>query len=506
MLVAIKPLEQKRAWMMGWVIVSVVIGFPLSITGASDTLAKNAQSEAVSISLQQNGQFKSVDVQVPADINPVQAAQAISPETLTAPNQPLSSFYFYIDPGHNAAGGPPDPTGTCADRGTSYNGLYEGDITWQIADKLRAILEANGVPQSRVFMSRPSSTTYVTVRYRVTPPPPNTPCSTYSNNQAFLDHGSPTNKWRFISIHLNSGGGGTERVEVFRKVRGWGFPTIPLADEFAENMSWQLNRPYPHPNAPYSGNWTNAYDPSPSFCNGEPLPCDLYVVRFSLPRAFEDTRPECRVNQWCHHGSYNILAELGYLDNASFNGWIAQSSNQQAEAQALYRGLTDFMVAGRPGEMQNKNTAIFEDYRQNILAGRDPGVPFDNGGGYYVHQYASAPALTQEFNSATNVKGSILTPIGGGAAYYVPDPIWSTYLQKNGPYSNGPGLPLGEVHSWTATRRSCPGCQSYFYDKVLNFERGAILWNSYEGGITPADKLTPAVVNKYLELKARGRL
>ncbi len=114
-------------------------------------------------------------------------------------------------------------------------------------------------------------------------------------------------------------------------------------------------------------------------------------------------------------------------------------------------------------------------------------MPFDNGGGYYVHQYGSAPALTQEFTSPSGTKGSILKPLSGGSAYYVRDPIWSTYIQKQGPYDIGPGLPVGEEHPIASlTRRSCTGCQIYTYNQVSNFERGAILWNSYEGGITPS--------------------
>ena len=293
-----------------------------------------------------------------------------------------------------------------------------------------------------------------------------------------MDSGSPTDKWRFISIHLNANGNGTERVEVFRKVIFSGEQQIPLANDFAENMSWQLNRSYPHPNPAYSGEWTRAYDPTA--CNPTPTPCDIYVVRFAKPRAWED--PDTTRNQ---PGSYNILAELGYLDNQSFNTWIVNTVNQQDEAEAIYRGFADFFVVGKRGSIQNKDQDIFDDYRLNITANRDPGPPLDNGGGYYVHQYGNA--LDQDFirgGCSNGCRGSILKPLGGGAAHYVRDPLWATYIHKSGPNSNGPGLPIGEEHSWTASRK-CGGCPTDSYDKVVNFERGAILWKSSEGGITP---------------------
>ncbi len=456
----------------------------------------NAMANSAQVKLAQpqtKSPHKPIEVQVSGNETASDIAKIISPESLDTGAQPLSNFYFYIDPGHNAAGGPPSNDGTCADRGTgpwpTPSGLVEGDVTWDIADRLRSLLRANGVPQDHIFMSRPTANWYVDLHNRVIGRDTNyqDPCNTYGNNLAYAVKGRPKDFWRFISIHLNAGGGGTERVEVFRKVRFPGLPTIPLADDFAENMSWELNRPYPHPNAPYSGNWTRAYEPGQ--CNGEPVPCDIYVVRYSHPWVDDfNSGPNP-----LHPPSFNILAEVGYLDNNNFNQWIAQDSNKQAMAQAFYRGLTDFFVVGKQGSIRNKDPDIFEDYRQNILQSRDPGIPFDNGGGYYVHQYASAPALTQEFSSTTNLKGSILKPLSSGTstpgpvpAHYVREPLWSTYLQKNGPYSNGPGLPLGEIHTWPAARRTCSVCQTYFYTNVVNFERGAIIWNSYEGGMSPS--------------------
>jgi len=470
-------LSQRRTWIL------VIIALTCLLLGQNAVLARSSIStqnpRTTSVQPPGYAAIKTIDVQV-TDSKRTADLGVLSPTALDTGEQPLHDFYFYIDAGHNAAGGPPNPPNPpdCSDRGASSGGVYEADLVWNIAYDLEQILLSNGVPQSQIFMSRPTATQYATVDSRALGTSYTTLCSTYGDNQAFMDSGSPIDKWRFISIHLNANG--NERVEVFRKVTDlFGEPQIPLADDFAENMMWEVNRAYSHPNPPYWGDWTRANDPT--VCN--PTPCDLGVVRLSKPRAWEDPDPTRNPPQ---PGSYNILAELGYLDDQNFNAWIVQTNNQQAEAQAIYRGFADFFVVGKQGSIHNKDQDIFNDYRLNITSGRDPGTPLDNGGGYYVHQYGNA--LDQDFiyiAHPTLTRGSILKPAGGGAAHYVRDPLWATYIQKSGPNSNGPGLPVGEEHSWTASRRACQGCQSYVYDKVVNFERGAIIWNSYEGGITP---------------------
>lgn len=110
---------------------------------------------------------------------------------------------------------------------------------------------------------------------------------------------------------------------------------------------------------------------------------------------------------------------------------------------------------------------------------RDPGVPFSNGGSYFVHQWGNA--FTQEFSNV-GVPGSILQPLSGGAtaAYYVRDKIWSKYLQKEGPNSIGPGLPINDEHPWNTGR----GVRNQAFNyKTVNFERGAITYNDYEGAV-----------------------
>ena len=379
--------NQRRTWIL------VIIGLIGLLLGQTAVLASSVTSaqnpRTTSVQPSGNTAIKTVNVQVTDSTRPGDLA-ALSPEALATGDQPLHDFYFYIDPGHNSIGGPPDPAPeSCRNRGTGPHwGVYEGDIAWNVANWLKIILISHGVPTSHIFMSRPTTIPSVTIANRTDGTDPNQLCSTYGNNQAFMDSGSPTDKWRFISIHLNANGNGTERVEVFRKVIFSGEQQIPLANDFAENMSWQLNRSYPHPNPAYSGEWTRAYDPTA--CNPTPTPCDIYVVRFAKPRAWED--PDTTRNQ---PGSYNILAELGYLDNQSVNTWIVNTVNQQDEAEAIYRGFADFFVVGKRGSIQNKDQDIFDDYRLNITANRDPGPPLDNGGGYYVHQYGNA--LDQDF-------------------------------------------------------------------------------------------------------------
>lgn len=85
---------------------------------------------------------------------PTQIAQAkptqVSEEVLSqAPDVEfltLSNFYFYIDPGHNPGTG----AAGCNDRGTGPHwGVYEGDLTLDVALRLRDLLILRGVTRAR---------------------------------------------------------------------------------------------------------------------------------------------------------------------------------------------------------------------------------------------------------------------------------------------------------------------------------------------------------------------
>lgn len=391
---------------------------------------------------------------------PIQDLKLDTPQAPDVVSHELGNYYFYIDPGHspvnNTCVSLEDPNG----RGTGPHwGAYEGDINLQIALDLRGILIDHGANPLRVIMSRSDPNKGVSVEQRTEGTALGQPgdCNTYGNNQAFIDNGRPANNWRFISIHQNCcvTNYASENEQVYRRKDIT--LTIPLADTFAENIMWQENRPYAHGAAPFWGN--------------VPQPYELYVIEHSMP---------WQNNQ--NGASFNILTETGFLSEYNYNQWIQQSANQQALAQSLYRGMVDFFLVGKEGSINTKHQEVIDRYRSSIGAGYDPGVPFNNGGGYLVHQWGNA--YTQEFSGTLSIQGlgSILKPLGGGLAYYVRDPIWSTYVQKGGPNSNGPGLPLGDEHPFSTVRRA--NGRTYSYPKTMNFERGAIVWNSYEGGMS----------------------
>ncbi len=298
--------------------------------GPQDKAAPSQESSPLKpIEVQISGDKASniAEVQLSANAEDSELTDVVSPESFAIGTQELSNFYFYIDAGDNAAGGPPSPAG-CNDRGTGPHwGIVEGDITWDVASSLKSLLIIHGVPQSHIFMSRPTATKYVTLENRVDGTDPGGTCTTYGNNRAYIDNGSLADNWRFLSIHFNCCVSihEDEKVEVFRKRD----VTNLLADDFAENVAWQLNRPHDHGAPPLSGDWTNPGDP--------------YVVRKSYP--WQNNQLE---------QSYNILAEGGYISELAFNQWIQSAANKQALAYAYYRGLTDFFVVGKKDTIRER--------------------------------------------------------------------------------------------------------------------------------------------------------
>ncbi|MBF6614622.1 MAG: hypothetical protein IVW55_16030 [Chloroflexi bacterium] len=185
----------------------------------------------------------------------------------------------------------------------------------------------------------------------------------------------------------------------------------------------------------------------------------------------------------------NILTESDYLhQNANFETQLISGGMVDMLAHAHYRALVDFWLVGYEGPHTGKHQEIIDSYWSSINTGNDSGVPFNNGQTYYVHPYPSEnKAWTQEFITQpdTGVPGSILNPTAGGIAHYVRGSIWATYAQKNGPNSNGPGLPynssLGDEHSFALQRGQRGNIFNY---TAQNFERGAVTSNAYEGAIS----------------------
>lgn len=261
-----------------------------------------------------------------------------SPTVPDAQYNELAGFYVYIDPGHNPDPAPNVPDNSpygqaCRDRGAYKLGLYEGDVNLNIALALRDELVAHG---AQVFMSRSDLSKNVALEARTDATEAQPVCSTYGNNRAYTDYGSPGVKWRFVSIHNNCcPGAGSEgsfdQVQVVHKRD----VVNPLADDLWEKMLWQINRPFSHPNTPRNtGDWAQAGDP--------------YVVRNSYP---------WQNNQY--QQSYNILTESGFLDYQPYNTWIRDANHVRALAKAHYRALVDFWLVGTTDAAQSRNQAIF---------------------------------------------------------------------------------------------------------------------------------------------------
>ena len=380
------------------------------------------------------------------------------PITTTSGFQELSGMYVYLDPGH---GGTENHA-----VGQTY-GTLEKDAALQISLALGALLQSHG---AQVYYSRTADET-VSLFDRIYG---SIQGARGGNNPRYDAAGGITvsHKWRLMSIHLNAPNDPQSEfngIEIFRKRSGY----RPEAVELAQNMVDQSSRFSNTWNAThYVGRWTQ----TPDGCTpNDPDPtCDLYTIAYSRPAGF------------------NVYSEVGYLTNEDFEEDLVNGSLVSDLAYGYYRAFVDYWLTGYRGIHANKNQNIVDEYWSKINAGRDPGVPFDNGGGYYVHEYpGDGRAWTQEFNAPNGLLGSILEcktapcpPANVSGAYYIRGPVWSTYIEKNGPNNNGPGLPwggdtLGNEHSWFTPR----GVRNntFTYPQTQNFENGVIYWNAYEG-------------------------
>ncbi len=388
----------------------------------------------------------------------------------------LTDFYFIIDPGHggdqNHAVGPSGTLEKC----------WALKIGLDLVNILRshgAIVESTRYTDVDISLSQRSL--FNNTRYR--PAPGGTPTVV-----------GTVNNWRFVSIHLNA-------------------PPVP--------PPVPTTGPTNTPNR--NINWTGIYYqvaigsrtaiPMPSAAPelGRAVATQVHrVVNGSSASAILEDFQVIRDTQPYLH---NILSESAFLTNPTVEArLISEPGFIYNLAHVHYRGLVDFWLTGYGGPHQDKHQEMINEYWRNINSGNDPGVPFANGPQRYVHLYpAPNPtpprAYTQEFADDDFAygnaipKGSILecrsglptpcppTPTSGGAGYYVRDPIWSTYIQKNGPNRNGPGLPWGiggQEHEWSTVRgRPQPTPVVFTYPRTQNFENGVIYWNTYESSIRP---------------------
>ncbi len=347
----------------------------------------------------------------------------------------LLHFSFYVDAGHGGLG-----QANCQEPGTDGPaGSLEREWTLRLANTyLGPILLAH---DAFVYYSRTGDYTVCN------------DARAFDNNDKYANYGGSVDNWRYISVHLNNSGNSSNpnRTEIYTTQTE---PTPPPEGTDLANKARIRIAPAAQATSSTVGQ------------------VDFTVLRLSEP-----------------HG-YNILTESNYLhNNAAFETSLGDPGFRIELMRAYYRALVDYWLVGYEGPHQNLHQSIFQRYWDNINAGRDPGVPFANGPTQYVHQWGDQSHWTQEFTDDNDINphgipnGSILQATAGdpAAAYYVPDPIWSQYISKNGPNVNGPGLPTGEVHSWN-TGRGVRG-STFYYDKVQNYERGAITWNSTENTV-----------------------
>ncbi len=362
----------------------------------------------------------------------------------------LSGFSFYIDPGH---GGTP-PSGTAPgvlcpgepdySYGAESNGVREAAMALRTALSLQDLLKARG---ASVYLSRDTDRV-VCVTQRTGGTDDNY-SHTVGNNTLYDRNGGRPDNWRFISLHYNSPSTDHSEIQVIRKRYGYD----PQAQELGQLYANWINRKFAASTIRVDY-WIN-YDQY----NGDP-----WVVANSEPAG---------------HG---LLIEHNFITYPPFRDWVSQGG-AEALGDAEFRALVDFWITGYQAPHSSQDTTITNKYNDLLNNGNDPGPPFSNGNTPYVHRWGNA--WTQEFGPPST-KGSILYSSSGGTAYYVADPIWSEYVQKNGPNSYGPGLPTGAEHDWF-TRRGVdwqrPGNGGLYFDypKTINFERGAITWNQYEG-------------------------
>lgn len=415
----------------------VMLAFGFAWYGASTTAADDKGSSA-------NGDNSSKAM--PTAVAASNDELLVEEDSPNAQYRELTGFTFYIDPGHGGLNPPGQP---CQDFGaTGPNGTFEKDWSLQIAYtlpnrlSLGPILEDHG---ARVFYTRTTDET-VCARLRWE-----------ANNRDYRALGGMPSNWRFISIHLNGNDNitNTNKTEIYRNLSAHQH-ALDLSNVAKE---WIGREVFASP------------------ANRVSLTGDLWAVR--------ETEPQY----------YNILTESNYLaNNVAFENRLRFESGFVAKlAYAHYRSLVDFWLVGYEGPHQTPHPQIISEYNNSIAAGKDPGVPFNNGSTYYAHTYpGDGRAWTQEFKAPNGLLGSILQcktapcpPTSGSGAYYVRGPVWSTYIEKNGPNNNGPGLPWGvdgHEHSWTTVR----GVRNnvFTYPQTQNFENGAIYWNSFEGSIS----------------------
>ena len=388
----------------------------------------------------------------------------------------LQGLTFYVDAGHGGNSGDTNPcTGySYGGSSTEPNGtvVREADMVLRAAKRLRDLLTAHG---ARVYMSRETNRVVCnSERINGDNIGLTNPGETIGNNWLYDREGGNTNNWRFISIHLNSTGAGSQDHSEIQVIhQRYNLP--PEAKELAQQFGDWIYRTYPSRSKSYQDfriDYWIRYDERDE--NGN-LFGDPYVVKDSKPYG---------------HG---IITENNFVDYAPFRSWVL-GSGAEALGYAHYRALVDYWVTGYSGPHSGKNQAVVNSYKSLLDSGRDPGVPFSNGGTAYVHQWGSA--ITQDFNSPSNTKSSIFYPVSGGPTHFISDRnssgdvtgIWTKYIQKNGPQSNGPGFPTIGEHSWTTRRgvhwqRVYPQSLVFHYPTTVNFERGAITWNNTEGAV-----------------------
>ncbi|HKP54928.1 MAG TPA: S-layer homology domain-containing protein [Chloroflexia bacterium] len=344
----------------------------------------------------------------------------------------LSDFYFYLDPGH---GLPSRPGGdACYTTGTSGpSHLHEYEAVLDIGLELYNILGDQGAG-ARVFISR------------VTHDPICNYDRVVDNDDTRDREGGDNINWRFVSIHLNCCLTASNRVETYYSIDTTA-AGIDLADKALTRIEMDVSG---------TGNFTDEKD--------------VLVLNGADPEG------------------YNILTESGHLTYGDFEDDLIGGQLVGQLAYEHYRALVDFWLIGYRGPHQNRDNDVYNNYLDRTNAGIDPGIPFDNGGGYYVHGWGDAD--TQEFTNGDGpfgpVYGSIVGPAAGGPSHYIPNPLWQTYIDKGGPVFTGPGLPTTEVHAWGPTDRGGqpnPRGNSFYYPWTLNFQNGAITHNDYEGTV-----------------------
>ncbi|MHB1651377.1 MAG: N-acetylmuramoyl-L-alanine amidase [Desulfitobacteriaceae bacterium] len=178
-----------------------------------------------------------------------------------------------IDPGHNTSG---------ADTGAQGNGLFEQDLTLDIARRFRTLLEFNGfdvvMTRDGDFVNGPHGDINESLKSR---------CDIANSSGADL----------FISIHINAGGGTGSEVYCLPGGKAVHLAGI-MAYYFAQQLSW--------PN------------------RGVNSDHEFYVL--------------------VHTGMSAILTENGFIDNASDAVKLADSNFRQTIARAHAKGTCEYFA------------------------------------------------------------------------------------------------------------------------------------------------------------------